>query len=135
MRDYPAESAASAPAPSPAPAVKRKAWLQSDEEGKGSAVVTDDDSAQETDHKKAKNGDKTGPALDESIRKAERLYASQDWGAAAAAYRDLLNRFPSHRNAARWRDRMNESNVAYQRSLEAKRKKARTDDPLSGSMK
>jgi anti-sigma factor RsiW len=62
MRDYPAESAASAPAPSPAPAVKRKAWLQSDEEGKGSAVVTDDDSAQETDHKKAKNGDKTGPA-------------------------------------------------------------------------
>jgi anti-sigma factor RsiW len=135
MRDYPAESAASAPATSPPPAVKRKARVQSDEEGKGSAVVTDDDSAQETDHKKAKSGDKTGPSLDESIRKAERLYASQDWGAAAAAYRDLISRFPGHKDAPRWRDRMNESNVAYQRTLEAKRKKARTDDPRSGSMK
>jgi hypothetical protein len=135
MRDYPAESAASAPAPSPPPAVKRKAWVQPEEEAKGSVVVTDDDSAQETDHKKVKSGDKIGPALDESIRKAERLYASQDWGAAAAAYRDLISRFPSHKDAPRWRDHMNESNIAYQRTLEAKRKKVRTDDPLSGSMK
>jgi hypothetical protein len=133
MRDYPAESAASAPSPSPPPAVKRKAWVPSEEEAQGSAVVTDDDSAQETDLKKAKSGDKTGPSLDESIRKAERLYASQDWNAAAAAYRDLINRFPGHKDAPRWRDRMNESNVAYQRTLEAKRKKVRTDDPLSGS--
>jgi TolA-binding protein len=132
MRDYPAESAASAPAPSPPPAVKRKAWVQPDEEAKGSVVVTDDDLVQETDRKKAKSGDKPGLSLDESIRKAERLYASQDWNAAAAAYRDLINRFPGHKDAPRWRDRMNESNVAYQRSLEAKRKKAISDDPLSG---
>jgi hypothetical protein len=135
MRDYPAESAASAPAPTPTPMVKRRAGRQSDEGAKGSVMVTDDDVTQETDHKKTKSNDKPGPSLDESIRKAERLYASQDWGAAAAAYREILNRFPSHKDAPRWRDRMNEANVAYQRTLEARRKKAMTDDPLSGSMK
>jgi hypothetical protein len=36
------------------------------------------------------------PALDDSIRKADRLFASQDWNAAADAYRDLIRRFPSH---------------------------------------
>ena len=76
---------------------------------------------------------KSGPSLDEGVRKAERLYASQDWSAAAAAYRDLLNRFPSYKDAPKWRDRMNESTAAYSRALEAKRKKVQTDDPLSGS--
>jgi len=134
MRDLPAESAASAPAPSPPPAIKRKAWRQSDEDAKGSVVVTDDDSAQETDHKTAKSSDKPGSALDESIRKADRLYTSQDWNAAAAAYRDLINRFPGHKDAPRWRDRMSESLVAEeQRQAKLKKAKAKTIDVLDGS--
>lgn len=134
MRDYPAESAASAPAPSPPPAAKRKPWQPSDEEAKGPVVVTDDDVVQETDNKKAKSGDKPGSSLDESIRKAERLYASQDWNAAAAAYRDLLNRFPGTKDAPRWRDRLNESLVAEeQRQAKLKKAKARTTDVLDGS--
>ena len=133
MRDYPAESSASAPAPSAPPAVMRKKSLHvDDEEAEGSAKSDYDAVAKD---KKAKSGDKAGPSLDESVRKAERLFASQDWSAAAAAYRDLLNRFPTYKDASKWRDRMNESNAAYARSLEAKRKKLQTDDPLSGSMK
>jgi anti-sigma factor RsiW len=73
-----------------------------------------------------------GSALDDSLRKADRLFASQDWNAAANAYGDLLRRFPSHKDVPKWRDRMNTSTVEYQRTLEAKRKKAVSDDPLSG---
>ena len=82
--------------------------------------------------KTGKRSSDAGPTLEESVKKADRLYASQDWNAAAAAYRDLLRRFASHKDAPKWRDRMNESNVAYQRTLEAKRKKAVSDDPLNG---
>jgi anti-sigma factor RsiW len=73
-----------------------------------------------------------GSALDDSLRKADRLFASQDWNAAANAYGDLLRRFPSHKDVPKWRDRMNTSTVEYQRTLEAKRKKAVSDDPPSG---
>ena len=131
-RDYPAQSAASGPAPSAPPAVMNKKGRYVDEESEDSSKETYDDLAKDM---KAKSGDKARPSLDESVRKAERLYASQDWNASAAAYRDLLNRFPGHKDAPRWRDRMNESSAAYQRALEAKRKKVPTDDPLSGSMK
>jgi hypothetical protein len=70
--------------------------------------------------------------IDDSIRKADRLFASQDWNAAADAYRDLLRRFPRHKDVPKWRDRMNASTVAYQQTLEAKRKRRISDDPLSG---
>jgi hypothetical protein len=131
MRDYPAESAASAPAPSAPPAVRRKKSLyMDDEESEGSAKSDYDAVAKD---KTAKSGAKAGLSLDESVRKAERLYAIQDWNAAAVAYRDLLNRFPTYKDAPKWRDRMNESTAAYTRALEAKRKKLQTDDPLSGS--
>jgi anti-sigma factor RsiW len=134
MRDYPAESAASAPAPSAPPALRHKEMKRAEEAVEGSAKADYDDLAQDsTKDKKAKSGYKPGPSLDESVRKAERLFASQDWNAASSAYRDLLNRFPSHKDAPRWRDRMNESSTANQRALEAKRKKVQTDDPLSGS--
>lgn len=83
--------------------------------------------------KAGKRSSDASPTLEESVKKADRLFASQDWNAAVAAYRDLLRRFPSHKDAPKWRARMNESNVAYQRTLEAKRKKAVSDDPLSGS--
>jgi len=73
-----------------------------------------------------------GASLDDSVRKAERLFASQDWNAAADAYRDLLRRFPSHKDVPKWRDRMNASTLAYQQTLEAKRKSKVSNDPLSG---
>jgi anti-sigma factor RsiW len=100
------------------------------------AEVVSDESKSEYEaaakNKTDKRSSDASPTLEESEKKADRLYASQDWNAATAAYRDLLRRFPSHKDAPKWRDRMNESNVAYQRTLEAKRKKAVTDDPLNG---
>jgi anti-sigma factor RsiW len=133
MRDYPAGSTASAPAPAAPPTLRRKEMKHAEEEAEGAAKADDELAYDLAQDKKAKSGEKSGPSLDDSLRKAERLYASQDWNAAAAAYRDLLNRFPGHKDAPRWRDRMNEANAAYQRTLEAKRKKAISDDPLSGS--
>jgi anti-sigma factor RsiW len=145
MRDYPAEaaeSATSAPGSSaPQPSLVHKKKMKRDEESAEKASALDsDEGADERSYAGAKDkkagekaGGKAGPSLDESVRKADRLFASQDWNAAATAYRDLLRRFPSHKDAPKWRDRMNESNVAYQRTLEAKRKKAVSDDPLSGS--
>jgi hypothetical protein len=140
-RTYPAESATSTPPPSGPPAVKRKAGRQSSEEAPGSAERPYDDLAKESKEvngakdKNVRSSNTPGPSLEESLRRAERLYANQDWSAAATAYRDLLNRFPNHKDVQRWRARMNESNIAYQRTLEAKRKKTTSDDPLSGSMK
>lgn len=129
MRDYPAESAAGAPAPSaPQPSVVRKKMNRAEEAADKSSDLESDSPA-----KDKKAGEKGGPSLDESLRKADRLFAGQDWNAAAAAYRDLVHRFPGHKDAPKWRDRMNESNAAYQRTLEAKRKKTVSDDPLGGS--
>lgn len=67
---------------------------------------------------------KAGPALDESIRKADRLFTEQNWSAAAEAYRDLLRRYPTHKDAPKWRARMNQSLVAEQELRQAKTKKA-----------
>jgi hypothetical protein len=131
-----AASPASAPAPvSPRPMPKHETLKQSEilpeatvvsDEEESSYVVTAKD-------KKVKADEKAAPSLEETLHKAERLYASSDWNGAAEAYRDLLRRFPSHKDAPKWRDRMNESNAAYLRALEARRKKSPSDDPLSGS--
>jgi len=132
----PTPATASAPAPvSPPPASKHENMKQA-EEAKEAAVVEDSDVADydvAAKDKAAKGGGKSVPSLEEALRKAERLYAGQDWNAAAEAYRDLLRRFPGHKDAPKWRDRMNESSAAYLRALEAKRKKTPSDDPLSGS--
>jgi hypothetical protein len=64
-----------------------------------------------------------GLHLDDSVRKAERLFASHDWNAAADAYRELLRRFPGHKDVPKWRDRMNESLIA-EAQRQAKAKKA-----------
>jgi hypothetical protein len=122
-------SAAALPTPSPpSPQAKRaRAEMVSDESESGYEGAAQG--------KAGKRSSDASPTLEESVKKADRLYASQDWNAAAAAYRDLLRRFPSHKDATKWRDRMSESSVAYQRTLEAKRKKAVSDDPLNGSMK
>jgi anti-sigma factor RsiW len=76
------------------------------------------------DLKQVKDADKRAPSLDESVKKADRLYAVQEWGAAAVAYRDLLNRFPSYKDAPKWRERMNQSLVAEQESRKANAAKA-----------
>jgi len=125
---YAPEEAAAAPSP-PAPQAKKSAHAE---------MVSDESESVYEGAAQGKTGKRSSdasPTLEESVKKADRLYTSQDWNAAAAAYRDLLRRFPSHKDAPKWRDRMNDSNVAYQRTLEAKRKKAASDDPLSGSMK
>jgi len=91
----------------------------------GSASATAPMANEKADHD-------VGSPLADSVRKADRLFASQDWNAAADAYRELLRRFPSHKDVPKWRDRMNASTVAYQQTLEAKRKRKVSDDPLSG---
>jgi anti-sigma factor RsiW len=73
---------------------------------------------------KAPLGSRSGPSLDESVRKADRLYASQDWTAAATAYRELLNRFPGHKDSAKWRERMNQSLVAEEQARKSENAKA-----------
>jgi hypothetical protein len=121
MRDNPAASTTGALAPSATPLAA------------ASEVSAENDNSVAAKDRKGRGRDKAGLSLDESIRKAERLYADEDWIAAAQAYRDLLRRLPSHKDTTKWRDRMNESNAAYVRALEAKRKKSLSDDPLNRS--
>jgi hypothetical protein len=84
---------------------------------------------------------KGGPSFDESVRRADRLFASQEWNAAAEAYRDLLRRFPSHKDAGKWRERMNQSLVAVEQGRKArdenasKAAKAKSSDVLLKEMK
>ena len=92
--------------------------------------------------KAAKEDRKGEPSLDDSVRKADRLFANQEWSAAAAAYRDLLSRFPTYKDAAKWRERMNAALVAAQenrRPSPAKGAKAAkvpaSGEPLDGDMR
>jgi hypothetical protein len=73
---------------------------------------------------KAKERGKTMPSLEESLRKAERLFANREWNAAALAYQDLLRRFPGHKDVPKWRERQNASLVAEQESRKSKATKA-----------
>lgn len=69
-----------------------------------------------------------GPSLDDSVRQAERLFADGNWSGAGQAYRELLRRFPSHRDAPRWRQRIEQAMLAEEqtrRADEAKAAKAR----------
>ena len=93
MRDYPATTAAGAPSPpTTPPASPHKEMKQAEAASEVSAEMDNGVAAKD---RKGKGNDKTGLSLDESIRNADRLYASEDWIAAAQAYRDLLRRFPS----------------------------------------
>jgi hypothetical protein len=46
------------------------------------------------------------------VRRADRAYDDQRWTDAAAAYRELLRRFPGHRLVAAWRARLASCNHA-----------------------
>ena len=136
--------AVAAPAPSPASppapawsARMRQAEVADEEATEAANEPSFDAIAQE---KASKGGSKDAPSLDESIRKADRLFAAADWNAAAAAYRDLLRRFGSHKDAPKWRDRMNQSLVAEEESRKVKTPKATkaakaktVDDVLNGN--
>lgn len=58
----------------------------------------------------------TGPTVEESIHRADRLFAEQRWSAAADAYRELLRRYPGHKDNARWRGRIDQAVVAERQS-------------------
>jgi anti-sigma factor RsiW len=121
--------ATGAPPPSSPPVVlskmKRVELVADDEDSENEGSVAKSETDEYSSH--------PAPTVEESTKRADRLFASEDWIAAAQAYRDLLRQFPSHKDAPKWRDRMNESNAAYLRALDAKRKKSPSDDPLNGS--
>ena len=127
-------STAALPTPSPpAPQAKRaRAEMVSDE--------SESESEGAAQGKAGRRSSNASPTLEESAKKADRLYASQDWNAAAEAYRDLLRRFPKHKDASKWRDRMNQSLIAEQERRKVKTPKAAkaakatsVDDVLDGS--
>jgi hypothetical protein len=136
--------AAAAPAPQPAarpaaaqPTRMRQAEVAAEAPTDSASEPSFDAKAKE---KADKGGSKDAPSLDESIRKADRLFAAADWTAAAAAYRDLLRRFGNHKDAPKWRDRMNQSLVAEEEARKTKppsagkaAKAKSTDDVLNGS--
>jgi len=129
-RGYPAESPASASAPpAPGPASRRKEMQKAEAAPQGSLELDDYGAAKD---KVVKGSGKAGPSLEDSLRKAERLYASEAWNAAAEAYRDLLRRFPGHKDATRWRDRINESLVAEKQRQARLKKAKKTSDTLDG---
>jgi hypothetical protein len=90
----------------------------------------------ESDERLAKGN--AAPSFDESLRKADRLFAEQNWAAAADAYRDLLRRYPSHKDAPKWRARMDQSIVAERErrntggGKDSKAKQTSADAPQGG---
>jgi hypothetical protein len=114
-RLVPSSRAASAPmARPPAPprpkAAESTRQEESDEDDAPMAAYSDErESAKETE-KSAKR--QVGPTLEESQRRADRLFAERNWNAAAEAYRDLLRRYPGHKDAGKWRERVDQSLIA-----------------------
>jgi hypothetical protein len=49
------------------------------------------------------------------LRRADRAFADRRWGEAAAAYRDLLRRYPDHRSAPSWKTRLSACDQALRR--------------------
>jgi hypothetical protein len=80
--------------------------------------------------KAASTAHKGGSPLEESVKKADGLFAAQQWTAAAAAYRDLLNRYPSHKDAAKWRGRMNQALAADEQARAAKARAGAAANPF-----
>jgi hypothetical protein len=120
----PSGAAASAPSPPSEPAAAQPVRVQRER----IAETAKQEAADEADldmlvkDKSGKGAD--GPSFDESVKKADRMFASGDWSAAAEAYRDLLRRYPSHKDAPKWRERMNQSMVAVEEARKASDAKA-----------
>jgi hypothetical protein len=100
----PAPSAAPASPPKPSAQARRAPAEGADKTAEGTPR------AEDADAKMAKG--ESGPSIEDSIHKADRLFASHNWSAAAEAYRDLLRRYPAHREAPKWRARVDQALVA-----------------------
>jgi hypothetical protein len=116
-----------APAPTPlaAPSAVRKTE-ETAEQAPSAAARSLDEDARDAQAAKGR-GQPSLPSFDDSLRRAERLFAEQNWNAAAEAYRDLLRRYPGHKDVGKWRARVDQSLVAERRRLPAA-KAARTGD-------
>jgi hypothetical protein len=104
-----AASAEEAPPPAPSPTVAARRMSVDEAEEADSASAKKD--------KKSKDGASTVEGLS---RRADQLYAAGRWDEAAAAYEDLLRRFPSADGVPRWRVRA----VAAHRAVVAAREAA-----------
>jgi hypothetical protein len=131
--------AASAPARAATPASKDTRRREMEEE-----MAPAESAAQPAERQQAREkapAGKGGPSLEESAKKADRLFADGAWSAAAAAYRDLLDRFPTYKDAPKWRERLNQSVVAMEAARKAsdakasKAAKAKSNDVLLKEMK
>jgi hypothetical protein len=123
MPSWAQPSAEDATAPAPKPAAAGKAGPAARASLRKSAEEPAEAEHEQSNKDKAAKG-QPGPSLKESLRRADRLFASQDWSAAALAYRDLLARFPGHRDASKWRMRMDQALLAEREGREATRAKA-----------
>jgi hypothetical protein len=128
VRKPEAAPAAAAPA-SPSPARSAEAAPAA------ARALKDDDS----DGRMAKRqvGPSLETSLEDSLHRADRLFADRHWSAAAEAYRDLLRRFPDHKDVGKWRTRMDQSLVAERENHQAPAAKAakasQTTDDAKGA--
>ena len=133
---YAPAGASASPAPPASPSSPTRATRSRGAElaeeapmAKVSEPIVDDEPTEKAEKRK----DKAAPSLEASIRKADHLFANQDWATAAEAYRDLLRRFPGHKDAPKWRDRVSQALVAEQesrKSQDAKAAKTKASDVL-----
>jgi hypothetical protein len=138
----PAGAAASTPSPPSEPAATQPVRVQRERATEAAKQEATDEADLDMLMKDKSGKGAGGPSFDESVKKADRLFASGDWNAAADAYRDLLRRYPSHKDAPKWRERMNQSIVAVEEARKAsdakassKAAKAKASDVLLREMK
>jgi hypothetical protein len=94
-----------------------------------SRAAKDEDKAD----KKESRESKEAAALQERIRKAEKLYAEKKWAEAAAAFRALIDQVPSHPSIKTWRARLATAEATQEQNQGAKAaKKAHSNDTLDG---
>jgi hypothetical protein len=109
-----------------APSAVRKTEEKAEQAPSSAAARSLDDDERDAKATKGR-GQPSLPSFDDSLRRADRLFAEQNWNAAAEAYRDLLRRYPGHKDVGKWRARVDQSLVAEHRRLPAA-KAARTSD-------
>jgi len=117
----PQELAKSAPAPvameprpAPAPASppparpsQGRAAYSEDEPLAAAAPAPAEEVALSRDDRAPAKAKKAGPSpFEEQVRKADRLFTDAHWGAAAAAYRELLRQYPQNSLVAAWKGRL-----------------------------
>jgi hypothetical protein len=110
-----------APTPPPRPTPQKQAAAAREEEASYAPAAAMEEVAAE--HKKGKA--QSGPSLDETVRRADRLFADRRWNEAAEAYRELLRRYPAHSDAGKWRSRMDSAAIAARETDEVAKKSAR----------